>query len=122
MSDKALLDILGYKLMYAVRDPSINRFDCILSGDVKAKSLIALHKSLRIFDSEQSEIIREIVVESIDEAIYNFLDMLEQNEETMKLFISQYGNNGKNVVEISDGLSGELFTEDGWKAKFSQHK
>jgi len=28
---------------------------------------------------------------------------------------------GENIAELSDGLQGESFSEDGWNAKFSKH-
>lgn len=31
-------------------------------------------------------------------------------------------SNDKNLAEISDGLCGELYTDDGWIGRFSQHK
>lgn len=105
--------------MNTVRDRSIDRSDNILYGNLKAKSLIILHESLKNFDSEQVKIIRKVLIESVDNVIYNFLDMLEQNANSIELLISENGNEKKNIVEISDGLSGELFSEAGWIKKFS---
>lgn len=50
MSGKQLFAALGHKLINAVRDRSIKRFDNVLSGHIKAKALIDLHNSLNSFD------------------------------------------------------------------------
>lgn len=48
--------------------------------------------------------------------------MIEQNEE---YDLIKYTDDEKSFVslrDISDGLSGELYTEDGWIEKFSTYK
>ncbi|GKX59043.1 hypothetical protein [Leminorella grimontii] len=124
MSDKELLDYFGKKFIKHARDQAIFIFESTLSGKMKSERLITLSNELKCFDENQIDILRKAIFMSIDEVIYNTLDMLEQNEESMKLFISKEGNdNGEiNVVKISDGLSGELFSEDGWIAKFSKYR
>lgn len=122
MSDKELLDYFGQKFIKHARDQAIFIFESTLSGEMKSERSITLSNELKCFDENQIDILRKAIFMSIDEAIYNTLDMLEQNEESMKLFISKEGNGERNVVKISDGLSGELFSEDGWIAKFSKHR
>lgn len=122
MSDKKLLDSFGRELICNTRDQSIFEFEAMLYGKMKSKSAIELNNDLKVFDENQVNTLKKVVFTSIDNVIYNVLNMLEQNEESMRLLISQDGDNEKNVVEISDGLSGELFTEDGWIEKFSQYK
>lgn len=46
--------------------------------------------------------------------MHNMLFMLEEHEEIEMLYA------GENIVEESDGLSGELYTEDGWIEKYSK--
>ncbi|MBS9429831.1 hypothetical protein CE143_16020 [Photorhabdus luminescens] len=122
MSDTELLKIFGHILMTTVRDRSIERFENISSGTVKAKYLLELHNLIENFTLEQREILRKLVVESIDNVIFNLLDMLEQNEDSMKLLLSENNGSERNIINISDGLSGELFTDDGWIEQFSKYK
>lgn len=121
MSDKILLDLLGQKIMKNVRDQVIFEFESTLSGKMKSANAISLHRSLSDFEEKQIDTLKEFVLTSIDDAIYQFLNLLEQDENSLKLLISD-GNMEKNVVTISDGLSGELFSDDGWIAKFSKYK
>lgn len=122
MSDKKLLDSFGQEFISSIRDQSIFEFEAILNGRMKSKSSIELSNEIKAFDENQINVLKKVVFNSIDSVIYNVLNMLEQNEENMKLLISQDGNDEKNIVELSDGLSGELFTENGWIEKFSKYK
>lgn len=122
MSDKKLLDSFGQEFISSIRDQSIFEFEAILNGRMKSKSSIELSNEIKAFDENQINVLKKVVFNSIDSVIYNVLNMLEQNEENMKLLISQDGNDEKNILELSDGLSGELFTENGWIEKFSKYE
>lgn len=122
MSDKKLLDSFGQEFISSIRDQSIFEFEAILNGRMKSKSSIELSNEIKAFDENQINVLKKVVFNSIDSVIYNVLNMLEQNEENMKLLISQDGNDEKNILELSDGLSGELFTENGWIEKFSEYE
>ncbi len=109
------LNDLGSTIMKLVRDRSIDKFDGIRSGSLRSQRAIELHKLLSSFDEQQKEIIKTLVIECVDNTIFNFLFMFEEDQDK-ELFVS-----GINANDISDGLSGELFTEDGWIAKFSKN-
>lgn len=46
--------------------------------------------------------------------MHNMLFMIEEHEEIELLYKEE------NIAEKSDGLSGELYTEDGWIEKYSK--
>ncbi|WP_248804786.1 hypothetical protein [Pseudomonas sp. MWU13-2100] len=117
MSDKKNLDSFGKQLITSVRDRSIEKFEKITIGALKSQKALELHKLIQQFDENQKKVIRTLIIESIDNTIFNFLDMIEQHEDNIKLIVSN-----KNINEISDGLSGELLTEDGWIERFSKLK
>ncbi|AFI90487.1 hypothetical protein EXT68_22295 [Pectobacterium parmentieri] len=114
MTDKDILDDFGSATMRMVRDRSLDKFEKIQLGTLKSQKGIELYDLLSGFDEEQKNIIKYLVAESIDNTIFNFLFMFEEDEDK-NILVS-----GVNVGEISDGLSGELFTEDGWINRFSQ--
>ncbi|MDX5630943.1 MULTISPECIES: hypothetical protein [unclassified Brenneria] len=116
MTDKETLDEFGCSVMRMVRDRSIDRFDKIQSGTLKSQRAIELHNLLSTFDDEQKKIIKELLIESIDNTIFNFLFLFEEDDKK-EILVS-----GKNITEISDGLSGELFTKDGWISRFSKNQ
>lgn len=63
---------------------------------------------------------RSLVAESLwnlrSQGVFNFLFLFEEDDKK-EILVS-----GKNITEISDGLSGELFTEDGWISRFSKNQ
>lgn len=122
MLDKELLDIFGQKIINSVRDQAIFEFEAMVQGKMKSENMVKLNNELKTFDKNQIEILKKVVLTTIDSVIYNTLNMLEQNEENIRLLVSQDGKNEKNIVDISDGLSGELFTKKGWVEKFSKYK
>jgi hypothetical protein len=111
MLDKELLDIFGQKIICSVRDQAIFEFEAMVQGKMKSENTVKLNNELKTFDKNQIEILKKVVLTAIDSVIYNTLNMLEQNEENIKLLISQNGKNEKNILDISDSLSGELFTK-----------
>ena len=52
----------------------------------------------------------------MDITIHSFLNYIS-NEENIKLLVEQ-----EDICELSDGLSGELYTSDGWIERFSSYK
>jgi hypothetical protein len=122
MLDKELLDIFGQKIICSVRDQAIFEFEAMVQGKMKSENRVKLNNELKTFDKNQIEILKKVVLTAIDSVIYNTLNMLEQNEENIKLLISQNGKNEKNILDISDSLSGELVTKKGWIEKFSKYK
>ncbi len=115
-------DFFGKELMYSVRDPSISRFEDILNGKLKSKELIELTNKLNDFNEPEREFIKKLVITVVDNVIYNFLNMLEENEDTLTLLVNNEGGGEEDFVGLSDGLSGELFTNDGWIGKFSHYR
>jgi hypothetical protein len=122
MLDKELLDIFGQKIICSVRDQAIFEFEAMVQGKMKSENTVKLNNELKTFDKNQIEILKKVVLTAIDSVIYNTLNMLEQNEENIKLLISQNGKNEKNILDISDSLSGQLVTKKGWIEKFSKYK
>ncbi|MDQ6423622.1 hypothetical protein RB620_29865 [Paenibacillus sp. LHD-117] len=117
MSDENALDKFGKLVMKDLRDSSISYFDKLIEGKWKAPSLQNLQNDLKIFNEDQINIIRRALVSSLDTGIHDFLFRL-QNEEEDGVIIEV---NGQNLAELSDGLNGELFTEDGWYHRFSEY-
>jgi hypothetical protein len=123
MTKDELLEKFGQILMSEVRDKAIEKYEMIATGALKSIPAMELNKKLSSFSDEQLSIVRQVVASSIDDVIYNFLWMLEQHEDDIDLTCSEDEDSTKeNVRNISDGLSGELYTEDGWIEKFSNYK
>lgn len=116
MNDKDILNEFGATLMVSVRDRSISKLEQAQSGILKGASGKELHELFSQFNSGQQSIIKKLIVEFIDNTIFNTLAMFEEEEKGKKILV-----NGIDINEISDGLCGELFTEDGWISQFSKY-
>jgi len=123
MGKKEVLENFGKILMSEVRDESIEQYEMIVAGRLKSARALVQHKKLSSFNKDQQAIIREMMVDTVDGVLHFFLCMLEQHEEDIDLNIAVSGTALKeNIKDLSDGLEGELYTEDGWIAQFSAYK
>ena len=123
MQNDVLLDKFGRILISEVRDEAIDKLQLIFAGRIKSEAALTLHNKLNAFSQDQKGVIRSLVISSIDDVIHNFLWMLEQHEEDIDLSCGVGNESGKeNVRQLSDGLPGEMYSEDGWIARFSKYK
>ncbi len=119
MKEKEVLDKFGNLIIKQIRDKTLRRSINIMDGNVKAPSLKELHTKLSFLTEENKKIIEYFLKETINETIFNLLVLLE--EEDIEILF-EYENIKYNPNLLSDGLGGELFTEDGWIYKFSKFK
>jgi hypothetical protein len=119
MKDEELLAEAGRRIISFVRDHVIDQYDRTERGEMRAAHFRALHVDLERFTESERARIREVVVHAVDATLATFLWMCE-GREGFWLDTSIEGTGSRNLAEISDGLSGELWTEDGWIAKFSR--
>ena len=111
------LDVLGQFLMKHLRDRGISKVEGLLTGHWKAPGLKRLQRDLGALTPEQQDLVRRAVISSLDTALHAFLFAVqEQTDLDGPIAITV---RGENVARMSDGLQGELVTEDGWFARFS---
>jgi len=120
--DTTILDDFGKILMNQVRDMSVQEYEAIADGSVRAPRLKELSQRLMSLSDKELLLVNDVVMEVIDNVLFNLLNTLEE-EEDEKLNLLYYDKEEipHNIVKLSDGLAGELFTEDGWIYKFSKY-
>ena len=111
------LNIFGKLISEELRDSALNHYLDIESKWLKSERAKKLSEKLDEFSEEQKQTIRQLLTQSIDVGIHDFLFALEEGREDIKIIID-----GDNVAELSDGLQAEPYTSDGWYEKYSQHK
>lgn len=119
LSEREAIDKFGTIVMENLRDNAIDFFEKLVKGHWKAPKLQKLQAELKSFDQEQIEIIRKVLFQSIDTGIHDFLFKLQEQvdfENEIEINVQ-----GINILKASDGLHGELFTEDGWFEMFSKY-
>ncbi|KAF2081925.1 DUF6547 family protein [Flavobacterium sharifuzzamanii] len=119
MESKQSLDIFGEFLVKNLRDKGIENTETLLNHKSKAPSNLKLQTEISQFNESQKELIKEIVIKSIDVAIHDFLFSLQELADFQNNI--QISVNGENIVELSDGIHGESYSENGWNAKFSKY-
>lgn len=113
------LSKFGQFLMANLRDPGIEYYDHLAKKHWKAPGLQKLQHDLDKLADDQKATVRRCVVSAIDHALHDFLFKLHE--------IADFDNDiqvhvdGQNIAAISDGLAGELFSDEGWMAKYSNY-
>ncbi|MEM7147258.1 MAG: hypothetical protein AAF591_19235 [Verrucomicrobiota bacterium] len=118
MNQPNALDHFGEFLMVSMRDAAIDAFDGIAMEENKAPALQSLQSDLRTLSDSQIDLVRRAFITAIDSGLHDFLFSLhEQASVNARIQISV---DGQDVVQLSDGIQGEMFTDDGWIARFSK--
>ena len=110
------LNEFGEVLIKEVRDRTIRLFDKKVQGMMRDRDSQLLFEKISKLSEEQKLLISEIIPQVVDLSLYNILCMFEEHDEF------QIVRDGENIADISDGLSGELYTSDGWIEKFSEQR
>lgn len=118
--ERQVLDFFGQVLMSRIRDEAIGNWQAKFQGEMKDDESKKIVEALSTFSAEQVELIMELVPKIVDTTLHHLLWTLEQ-EEDINVVVQMEENKVINIREVSDGLCGELYTEDGWIARFS-HK
>ena len=110
-----ILDEFGKILIKEVRDNVINAMNERIDGERKGITAQLIKKKIAILNNEQIEILKWLIPEIVDFSLDSMLFMFEGHPDLQLVF------QGVDLKEVSDGLSGELYTEDGWIQKFSKY-
>lgn len=118
MSEKHAVDLFGEYLIKKVRDEAIDDWEGISSGKMKDKESQKIFQTLKSFNSEQLEFITKLFPKIVDTTLHHLMWSLEQ-EEAINVVVKLDENLLINIRGASDGLAGELYTEDGWISRYS---
>lgn len=109
------LDKFGKFLVENLRDKGVNFAELLLEGHWKAETFLSLKNKLGKLTDAEIEAVKKVVIATMDSAIHDFLFALQEQSEIQIL------SDGENVVELSDGIHGEQFSDEGWFAKYSKY-
>ena len=110
-----VLNEFGKILITEVRDGTIDSMNKMIDGTMKGTIAKLIRKKISILDKEQIEVLKWLIPEIVDFSLDSMLFMFEGHPDLQLVF------QGVDLKEVSDGLSGELYTEDGWIQKFSKY-
>ena len=112
------LDVFGKLVTERLRDAALEKFDSLSHGKLKAPSLRSLQVALASLKPRERDIFRRCLVSSVDSAIHDLLFSLQEGEyegTSVQVIVG-----GSDVNELSDGLHGEPYGDEGWISRFSK--
>lgn len=119
-SKKPILDEFGKVLMSQVRDRACEDLQRIISGKAADKSGRELYERFRSLSPEDAKFVQRFLVIALDLGMACFLHFLDDYQ--IEVLFRSDGKEKHDVRAISDGLHGEIWTEDGWIERFSAFK
>jgi hypothetical protein len=115
------LNRFGQTLMRRVRDASIEHWDSVVQGRMRGPDNQRVATAVAAFTPEQRLLVEWLIVRIVDVTIHSLLSTIEE-DESIKVQQCVAGGDCANIAEISDGLGGEPYGDEGWIARFSQER
>lgn len=112
------LSSFGNLFIESVRDNTLFVLEGIISGHMKSKVYKEMYEKINRMSEQDRELLMDFAYRMVDLSLHNMLFMFEASKE----WIISDSENTINIAEDSDGLSGELYTDDGWIHRFSNYK
>jgi len=119
-----MLNLFGKVLMEYVRDITIHQMDSMVEGKIKTADSKEVNKLYETFTTEQKEWVAQLIERTTDTALHYLLFMLDQCEN-IDVLVSETAEDKSqqiNMREASDGLCGELYSDEGWIQKYSNER
>ncbi|OTG89782.1 hypothetical protein [Acinetobacter sp. ANC 3832] len=114
MSDNNTLDQFGNEFINNARDRTLKIYEKIKKNEMKSKDKLILSEKINNLSIDEKLVLDEVVYEIVDLVLFNTLNFLEES--------TQIEFENTNLNELTDGLAGELYSEDGWIHKYSTYK
>ena len=113
------LDHFGADFIANVRDNSLHTLEQMLAGAMQDSANQQLHQLLAALNDTQRKAARAAIYKAVDLTLHNLLFFFEQNIGDWRITHSAQG--GDDLAALSDGLCGELYSADGWLARYSEY-
>ena len=113
------LDKFGEFYVRNLRDKMLHDLDMLLSGSWKAPGVQDIQQRLAKLPEDTRDLIRETAEHMVIAGMHDLLFSLQEeadNDGAIRLVVD-----GVEVAKESDGMHGEIFSDQGWIARFSQY-
>ena len=112
-----VLDEFGRRLIEEVRDETISDWAMIAAGRMKGERADRLRTIINSLSAGSNDL-GSLVPEVVDSVLHHLLRWTEE-EHDFRIVGDVAGQVVDDLVEESDGFAGELHTDQGWIARFS---
>ncbi len=120
MTTLSPVDKFGKFIVENLRDKGINYAEMLIKSLWKAPALLEMQNVIATLNPYQKRAFINAVTQTIDSSIHDFLFALQAQadfENEIQILVD-----GQNIVELSDGIHGEAYSDDGWFSKYSNYK
>jgi hypothetical protein len=118
-SSETPLLAFGQWLMTEVRDAAIIHWRMMLNGKMKGAKAEELQRLLANVGANERAALQAVVPKVVDTTLHYLLAGLEQPSNIM-LGVQSPAGDVVSLRQVSDGLAGELYSKEGWIARFSK--
>jgi hypothetical protein len=116
MEDLNSLDKFGKFIMENCRDHGIEFSAGLLNNKWKSDHVQDVQTEISQLSENQKQALQKAFTIVLDVAIHNFLFALQDGfNDDIQILVDS-----KNLVNLSDGIHGEPYSDEGWQAKYSK--
>jgi hypothetical protein len=112
------LDKFGAFIVKNLRDQALDDLEMLLRGAWKSPITQDMQRRLGLLTNDQKQLVREVADRIITTGMHDFLFALQEASDADQGLEVQV--DGSNIASLSDGLHGEIFSDEGWIAKHSK--
>lgn len=109
----------GKKIIEEVRDRTLDYYKRLSRAEVKSQTDRDLSDRIQLLSEKERALLKEIVFLIVDMSLHNMMSFFE-SEPTSGWRIILHSS-GIDLADISDGLCGELYSEEGWISRYSKY-
>lgn len=121
MGDEKILELFGKLVMENVRDEAILFSENMIDGNPVIHRVLNYHKEFSDFPEDEREKIKDLCAEIVTGTIALFIDQFKY-QENPQIIYSLENKGSVSLNEVSDGLVGELYKNNGWIARYSRKR
>jgi len=115
-TDQSDLETFGEFFVNNTIDKGLDRLYALRNNKIQSPSTEELRNQLSKLSEDEFKVVENSVINVLMTTLHDFLFQLEENSESIELMV-----NSKDVLTLSDGLAGELFSDEGWINKNSNY-
>lgn len=115
---QAALDKFGHVIMKRVRDEAVTDWKMMIDGRMKGESAEKVRELIQSLSDADKKLLLQLIPGIVDTVLHHLLWTVEQ-ESDLQIGIKM-DDSIEDLRDISDGLPGELYTDKGWIARYSE--
>ena len=109
----SVVDDFGEIYIKEVRDRTLAVYDKLKRSEMQSAHSRQLSRVLQQISADHPHLLDQVVMEIVDLMLFHSLNCIEQHCELVM--------EDQVVTDLSDGLAGELYSEEGWIQRFSHY-